>query len=138
MSRSPLFAAAALGLLCTATSHAGDLNIGVVLSGELTPGVYGRVMLSSGRPPPPLVYAQPVIVQAVPYGPPPPPVYLYVPPGHARHWAQHCREYHACHRPVYFVRGAEYEPGYRGPGHYTGRDRDYHDRGRHGHDRHDD
>ncbi|TLZ58930.1 MAG: hypothetical protein E6K20_16985, partial [Gammaproteobacteria bacterium] len=25
----------------------------------------------------------------------------------------HCHEYNACNRPVYFVRSAEYEPGFR-------------------------
>jgi len=117
MFRIPTAAAVACALLCTATVRAGDLNVGVILSGEITPGVYGQVMIGNG-PPPPLVYAQPVLVEAVPYAARPAPVYLHVPPGHARHWAQHCREYHACNRPVYFVRSVEY-------------DRDDEDRGHH-------
>jgi hypothetical protein len=31
------------------------------------------------------------------------PIYLHVPPGHEKHWRQHCAEYHACGRRVYFV-----------------------------------
>ena len=108
-------------------ANAGDVSVGVTISGEITPGVYGRVDLSN-RPPPPLLYATPVVIER-----PPPhvvyqPVYLHVPPGHAKNWSKHCREYNACGRPVYFVKSAEYEPGYR-PG----------DKGRgkgHGHDKH--
>ena len=103
-----VLAAAASALLCAAAARAGDLNIGVILSGEITPGVYGQVMIGNS-PPPPVVYAQPVIIERVPVGTRPAPVYLHVPPGHARHWEKHCREYHACGRPVYFVRSAEYD-----------------------------
>ena len=41
-----------------------------------------------------------------------PPLYLHVPPGHAKKWSKHCHKYNACDRPVYFVRSAEYEAGY--------------------------
>jgi hypothetical protein len=33
-------------------------------------------------------------------------VYLYVPPGHQKHWAKHCASYAACGQPVYFVQEA--------------------------------
>jgi len=66
-----LFAVAGVG-------HAGDLNIHVMLSGEVAPGVYGQVQIGNERPPP-LVYAQPMLI--VPQTAPPPPVYLHVPPG---------------------------------------------------------
>ena len=129
--------------------RAGDLNIHVILSGEVAPGVYGQVQLGSERPPP-LVYAEPMLV--VPLRVPPPPVYLHVPPGHAKNWRKHCQEYNACNRPVYFVRSQEYEPGYvrrdadRDHGHDHDHDRDHdhgrgHDHDDHGHDdrdRHDD
>jgi hypothetical protein len=77
------------------------------------PGFYGRIDIG-GYPPPPLVYAQPVIVQpVVGYAPP---VYLHVPPGHAKHWAKHCAKYGACAQPVYFVQDSWYNdvyvPGY--------------------------
>jgi len=32
------------------------------------------------------------------------PVYMWVPPGHRKHWSKHCHEYNACGVPVYFVR----------------------------------
>jgi hypothetical protein len=126
MSRIAFATAIACGLLCTATSRAGDLDIGVIVSGEITPGVYGQVMIGS-RPPPLLVYAQPVLVEVAPHAARPAPVYLHVPPGHARRWARHCREYHACNRPVYFVRSAEYDRDDEDRGH-----RGKPDRGRRG------
>jgi hypothetical protein len=114
--------AASLGALSPLAS-AGDLSVGVSISGEIVPGVYGQIDMSN-RPPPPLLYATPVVIER-------PrvvmqPIYLHVPPGHAKHWSKHCREYHACGRPVYFVKSAEYEPGYRpgdqgkGKGHGNG------------------
>lgn len=68
------------------------------------PGVYGRVDFGN-VPPPPVVFAEPILA-----APPPQvvvqqaPMYLYVPPGHQKHWAKHCHRYHACGHPVYFVR----------------------------------
>jgi hypothetical protein len=113
---------------------AGDLNIHLMLSGEVAPGVYGQVQLGN-EPRPPLVYAQPMLIE--PQVVQPAPVYLHVPPGHARNWRKHCREYNACGRPVYFVRSAEYEPGYRYHEHDDHRDRDHDHHGR-DHDDHDD
>jgi hypothetical protein len=103
--------AVVLALGATA-ANAADVDISVAIHGEIAPGVYGRVDLG-GRPPPPLVYVRPVIIEQ------PParvvvaePLYLHVPPGHAKAWRLHCREYHACNRQVYFVRSQEYEPAY--------------------------
>src|SRR3954466_9921984 len=84
----------------SSSANAGDVSVGVTISGEIVPGVYGRVDLAN-RPPPPLVYAAPVVIVR-----PPPrvvlePIYLHVPPGHARNWGKHCAEYQACNRPVY-------------------------------------
>src|SRR5262249_38387663 len=81
-------------------ARAGDVSVGVTITGEITPGVYGGVDVTT-RPPPPLLYAQPVIIER-----PPPrvvvePIYVHVPPGHAKNWRKHCHEYHACNRPVY-------------------------------------
>jgi hypothetical protein len=91
---------------------AADVNVDVILSGQVAPGVYGRVNIGNA-PPPPVVYAQPVIIERRPA--PPPPVYLHVPPGHAKNWSKHCKHYDACGVPVYFVKSAEYEP--KGKGH---------------------
>lgn len=90
--------------------HAGGLDVNVMLSGDVVPGVYGRVNIGNERPPP-LVYAQPLVIEPQPA--PPPPIYLHVPPDHARNWRLHCREYDACNRPVYFVRSREYDPEYQ-------------------------
>jgi hypothetical protein len=117
-----------LVLVGTGVARAGELNLSVILSGQVAPGVYGEVQLG-GSPPPPVVYAQPMLIEPATYAVAPPPVYLHVPPDHALHWREHCREYNACHRPVYFVRSAEYEPGY-------GRhDREHHRDHEHDHDR---
>jgi hypothetical protein len=111
-------AACALSLaaaLCSATAAAQDVR--VTISGEVVPGVYGQVEIGS-RPPPPVVYEQPVVI--VKQHGPQAPIYLHVPPGHARNWSKHCRKYKACNRPVYFVKSVEYEPGYRHPGRGAG------------------
>ena len=92
------------------TSYAGDLNVRVILSGQVVPGVYGQVNLGNESPPP-VVYALPMVVERQ-YDPPPP-VYLHVPPGHAKNWSKHCHEYNACNTPVYFVRSQEYDPEYQ-------------------------
>ena len=124
----------------TGLCRAGDLGIHILVSGEVAPGVYGQVRIGDERPPP-LVYAQPTLIetQAAPL----PPIYLHVPPGHAKNWRRHCHEYNACNRPVYFIRSAEYEPGFDrrryDREHAHDHDRDHsHDRDRdhdHDHDR---
>jgi hypothetical protein len=84
----------------------------VIISGEVSPGVYGRVEIGN-RPPPPLVYPQPVIIVRERSPAPVQPLYLHVPPGLAKKWSKHCQKYNACNRPVYFVKSREYDPGYR-------------------------
>ena len=118
--RAWLAVVAGAGLLAACAHPPRHVDVGVRASGEIAPGVYGRIDVRN-RPPPPRVYAQPVIIVR-PRGALPPPVYLHVPPGHARNWSKHCRKYDACDVPVYFVRSAEYQPGYRRPG--RGRDDD--------------
>jgi hypothetical protein len=93
---------------------AADVDVRVILSGEVAPGVYGRVDMGTA-PPPPLLYAKPLVI-APPPGPPARPLYLHVPPGHAKNWRKHCKRYDACGHPVYFVTSAEYEPGYKAKG----------------------
>ena len=104
---------------------AADPDVRVILSADVRSGVYGRVEFGNG-PPPPLVYADPVIVT------PPPPrmaspaaVYLHVPPGHAKHWDKHCAKYNACDRPVYFVKSDEYEPKGKDKGKGKGKGHDH-------------
>jgi hypothetical protein len=90
-------------------------DVRVTISGEVAPGVYGRVDFG-GRPPPPVFYPQPVIVVKQPQAAVVSPIYMHVPPGHAKNWSKHCKKYNACNHPVYFVKSAEYEPGYKHPG----------------------
>jgi hypothetical protein len=105
---------ALLGLFMSAgliASAAAGTSVNVSINGQVAPGVYGRINIGSG-PVPVLVYPQPVVI----YQPVRPvqasPIYLSVPPGHSKHWGKHCRQYNACGQQVYFVRTAEYEPGY--------------------------
>ena len=92
------------------TAHAADVAVSVSI-GE--PGFYGRLDIG-GFPQPRLIYAQPVIVTPAPPGRPP--IYLRVPPGHAKHWSKHCHAYDACGERVYFVKDdwytREYAPRY--------------------------
>jgi hypothetical protein len=132
-----LSALAAILISSAGASHAGDLDIHVILAGQIAPGVYGQVRLGN-EPPPPVVYAQPMLIE--PQASPPPPVYLHVPPGHAKNWRKYCHVYHACNRPVYFVRSAEYAPDYdrdheheHGREKHDDRDRDHHDNKDHEH-----
>jgi hypothetical protein len=107
-----LFLTALAGMMIAGAGivQAGDVAVGVNLSGQVAPGVYGEVQLGNSAPPP-VVYEAPVQIVHVRNAAPP--IYLNVPPDHARNWSAHCRHYNACNRPVYFVRSAEYEPGYR-------------------------
>jgi len=77
--------------------------VSATVEGALTPGVYGRIDIGNA-PPPPLIYAQPLIIQRPPVLVQQTPLYLHVPPGHAKKWAKHCAQYNACGQPVYFVK----------------------------------
>ena len=100
------------GVWASLPAYADDLGISVVLEGEVAPGVYGRVELSKDSHPD-LYYPQPVVIVKEPRYSKYKPVYLHVPPGHAKNWGKHCKKYHACERPVYFIKSAEYEESYR-------------------------
>ena len=97
-------------LVGTGVSRAGGLDIHILLSGEVAPGLYGQVNIGNERPPP-VLYVQPMLIE--PQQAALPPIYLHVPPEHVRHWRRHCHEYNACNRPVYFVRSQEYDPEYQ-------------------------
>jgi hypothetical protein len=108
-------ATAATLSLASLHAAAGEPAIHISVGGEISPGVYGRVDFGNA-PPPPVVYAQPVVVVQQPQRVVMQPVYLHVPPGHAKNWSKHCQRYDACARPVYFVKSDEYEPR-KGRGH---------------------
>jgi hypothetical protein len=76
-----------------------DVGVGITIR---EPGVYGRIEIGS-QPPPPVLYPQPVMVARPVVVVQQPPLYLYVPPGHAKRWDKHCHRYNACARQVYFV-----------------------------------
>ena len=106
-----LIAAAITAATLSTPVLAADVGVSVSIG---QPGFYGRLDLG-GFPAPALLYPQPVMIQRVPVGRPP--LYLRVPPGHAKHWNKHCREYGACGEQVYFVRDdwyhSEYAPRYQ-------------------------
>ncbi|HUW28440.1 MAG TPA: hypothetical protein VMV97_07510 [Sulfuriferula sp.] len=126
--------AAAAAATVTAPALAADVGVSVSIG---QPGFYGRLDIG-GYPPPQVIYRQPIAIQRVPMNRPP--IYLHVPPGHAKHWSKHCHEYNACGERVYFVQdnwyNREYVPRYqkqhRGRGDKHGND----NRGKHGNDRH--
>jgi hypothetical protein len=124
--KTKLLAAAALVALST-SAFATDVGVSVTVG---QPGFYGRIDIGNMAPPP-VLYPQPVIIQR-PARVIAEPLYLRVPPGHAKDWAKHCGKYNACGRNVYFVRDDwytnEYAPRYRDE-HRGGRDYDRDDRG---------
>lgn len=107
------FLIAAVIAAATVTTPALAADVGVSVSiGQ--PGFYGRLDIG-GYPQPQVIYRQPIAIQRVPLSRPP--IYLRVPPGHAKHWSKHCREYNACGERVYFVQdnwyNREYVPRYQ-------------------------
>lgn len=98
-------------IIVSLTAHASQPTINLSIEGEVSPGVYGQVQFGNA-PPPPVLYPEPMIIVPQQAHVRASPLYLHVPPGHARSWSRYCRRYDACNRPVYFVRSREYEPGY--------------------------
>ena len=124
------------GLLAVASVPA-FAQVGVSVSvGQ--PGFYGQIDIGNA-PRPQVIYAEPRVIERTVVGSP---IYLRVPPGHAKHWRKHCGAYNACGRPVYFVQDSwysrEYVPYYQehhgGRGHGDNHGHHGHGRG-HGHDR---
>jgi hypothetical protein len=112
---------AALVLMVASAAASAQTDVSVSVGGVLKPGVYGRVEIGN-RPPPPVIYPQPVIItQPVIVAQPvvvaaPAPLYMHVPPGHAKKWSKHCYKYNACGQPVYFVKN-DYQAYYDEKGH---------------------
>jgi hypothetical protein len=91
-----------LATMLIAATPAMATDVGVSISvGQ--PGFYGQIDIGN-VPRPVVVYPQPVVIQPVRVVQPVQPIYLHVPPGHAKNWRKHCRKYDACSRPVYFVK----------------------------------
>jgi hypothetical protein len=97
--------------VATAAALAGD-NHGTSSLGQ--PDFYGRLDFGD-YPQPQVIYRHPIAIEQVPTNRPP--VYLRVPPGQAKNWRKHCREYNACGERVFFVQdnwyNREYVPRYQ-------------------------
>lgn len=103
-----LCALAAILTAVAAPAIAADVGVSVQI-GE--PGFYGRIDIGN-VPRPQLIYPQPVVIQRAPRGVVGEPLYLRVPPGHAKNWRKHCGKYNACGQPVYFVQDRWYNDVY--------------------------
>ncbi|MBK7765590.1 MAG: hypothetical protein IPI44_05475 [Sulfuritalea sp.] len=101
-----LLLAAAL-VAVTAPGFAADVGVSVSIG---QPNFYGRIDIGD-YPQPQVIYRRPIVIQRVVVAPPPP-IYLHVPPGHAKNWRKHCHEYGACGERVYFVQNNWYQREY--------------------------
>ena len=93
-------------LLASGPALAADVGVSVSIG---DPNFYGHIVIGNA-PPPVLVYREPMVVvrpQVVVQ-----PIYLRVRPGHAQNWTEHCGQYGACGRPVYFVQDDYYRNVY--------------------------
>jgi hypothetical protein len=132
--------------LAAAAIGSAQAQVGVSINVR-QPGVYGRIDIGGGLPPPALVLPQPMLISPPQVVVERAPIYLYVPPAHQQNWRRYCGRYGACGQPVYFVqdrwvreRYAEHHPGWdrgRRPGwdRHDGRGHDGHDGHGRGHDR---
>ncbi|KQW76124.1 MULTISPECIES: hypothetical protein [unclassified Methylibium] len=100
--------AAALAVTAMAPALAADVGVSVSIG---QPGFYGRIDIGN-YPQPQVIYPQPVIIAPAPYAVVQRPIYLRVPPGHAKNWGKHCSRYAACGQPVYFVQDGWYQNVY--------------------------
>lgn len=100
--------AATLAISAVAPALAADVGVSVSIG---QPGFYGRIDIGN-YPQPQLIYPQPVVIAPAPYAVVQRPIYLRVPPGHAKNWGKHCARYAACGQPVYFVQDGWYQNVY--------------------------
>ncbi len=105
-----LIAAAVVAAAAATPAIADDVGVSVSIG---QPGFYGRLDIG-GFPQPPVIFPQPMMIERGSMNRSP--IYLRVPPGHAKHWSKHCREYNACGERVFFVQDGwynrEYAPRY--------------------------
>lgn len=92
--------------IATSAVFAADVGVSVSVG---QPGFYGQIDIGD-YPRPRLMYREPRVIERVHVERAP--VYMRVPPGHAKHWDKHCHEYRACNQPVYFVENDWYEHEY--------------------------
>ena len=99
-------------LVTVIPAMAADVGVSINIG---QPGFYGRIDIGNA-PQPRLIYSEPIVIERqVRYVGSP--LYLRVPPGHAKDWSKHCRKYNACNQQVYFVQDDWYNnvyvPSYR-------------------------
>ena len=103
-----LFALAAAVAVSSTGALAADVGVSITIG---HPDFFGRIELGN-VPPPPVVYARPVIIERPAREVVVEPIYLRVPPGHQKNWKKYCAHYDACGRPVYFVKDEWYRDVY--------------------------
>jgi hypothetical protein len=111
--KSFMITAALAAAVFAAPAIAADVGVSVTIG---QPGFYGRIDIGEfPYPPPRVIYRQPRVIERVYIEREP--IYLRVPPGHAKNWRKHCHRYDACGERVYFVQDSwyrhEYVPTYR-------------------------
>jgi hypothetical protein len=116
------FILAASLLVMTSSAMATDVGVSINIG---QPNFYGRIDIGDfGRPQ--LLFVEPMIIQRPVRYVERAPIYLRVPPGHAKKWSKHCGKYNACGQQVYFVQDGwyqnEYAPRYREQHGHGGRD----------------
>jgi hypothetical protein len=117
-----LIAAAVAAATFTTPALAADVGVSVSIG---QPGFYGRIDIGDyPYPPPRVIYRQPRVVERVVVIEREP-VYMRVPPGHAKNWGKHCHKYNACGERVYFVQDSWYQREY--VPHYQEYHRDHRD-----------
>ena len=129
-----ILAAAVVATTMSTPAFAADVRVSVSIG---QPGFYGRLDIG-GYPQPQVIYSQPRVVERVYIEREP--VYMRVPPKHAKKWRKYCHRYNACGERVYFVQdnwyNHEYAPRYQERHHGHGYDRrdERHDRDERGND----
>ncbi len=115
------FLLAAVFSITSASASANDLGVSISIG---QPGFYGQINLGSHYPRPQLIYPNPILARPPAIAIQQQPIYLHVPPGHAKKWNKHCHRYNACNQPVYFIDGNWYDnvylPHYHSQNNYPG------------------
>ncbi len=86
---------------------AADVGVSISIG---QPGFYGQLDIGD-FPQPQVIYRQPRVIERG-VSVQRPPIYMHVPPGHAKNWRKHCHKYNACGERVYFVQDSWYSHQY--------------------------
>jgi len=108
-----LIASVLSAVMIATPAIAADVGVSVSIG---QPGFYGRIDIGDyPYPQPRVIYPKSQVVERVYIEHEP--IYMRVPPGHARNWRKYCYKYNACGERVYFVQDSwynqEYAPRYR-------------------------